>query len=144
MLRSFFVLTLVVIGSACGSSGPGGSTEKGSLGPLAVIESEGTGTSDAIGGTGSVSISERCVNMTVGTNSKELLLVWRSAEISWNDDDQAIRFSSAATADARPITIRAGDNLTIGGEFFVTEGGAERNVAWVAEPHDSAPEIGTS
>ncbi|MGH9023117.1 MAG: hypothetical protein ACRDV9_08465 [Acidimicrobiia bacterium] len=103
---------------------------------MAVFESEGTGTSDAIGGAGPISIGDRCVSMTVGTDSKELALVWRSAEVSWNDDREIV-FSSAAVADAAPVTIRDGDSVTIGGEFFETEGGTKRDVDWIAEPHGS-------
>jgi hypothetical protein len=105
------------------------------FGPLAVIEDNGGGQSDALGGTGPVSISERCVELNVQDTRR--LLVWRSAEVRWDSRARSIVF---APPGERPIMISNGTNITVGGEAVPTDDparGGNPTVAatrWLAPP----------
>ena len=126
---------LALLVAACGSD-PADRAVAEQRGPLAIIESTGVTSLDAIGGTGPINIGERCVTVPLNSSpSKELLLIWRSAEVVWEDGQ--ITFTSRSVNDPKPVTIRNGDEVTVGGEYFETEGEAERIVDWVAEPHES-------
>ena len=139
--------TLTLVGSvACGSdsspppsgsptvppSSPAATLQSGDFGPLAVIESPGG--SDALGGTGPVHIDDDCVTMTL-SNGDILLLIWHAAEVRWDEQEQEITFSSAASPDAEPITIRDGDTITVGGASLEGDVPVERNLSWLATPN---------
>ena len=147
LLSLLGALTLIA-SVACGSSAsptasppsPSESQQSVDLGPLAVIDA--LGGSDARGGVGPVRIEDNCVTMT-RENGDVLLLIWHSREVSWDEADREITFSSAAVADAKPITIRDGDTITVGGESLQNdEPPVTRNLVWLATPNatcDGAP-----
>ena len=66
-----------------------------------------------------------------------LLLIWHANEVRWDDENREIIYSSAADPDARPITIRDGDTITVGGESLIDDEPVERNLDWLATPHAS-------
>jgi hypothetical protein len=109
--------------------------ERASFGPLAVIEDNGGGQSDALGGSGPVIIGERCVELAV--QGARRLLVWRSADVRW---DAAARSIVFVLRGQQPITISNNTNITVGGEALPTDapaGGGTRPLAsarWLASP----------
>ena len=142
--------TLTLMGSvACGSASsppasgsptasPPSATQSDQsidLGPLAVIDSPGGGP-DARGGTGPVHIDGSCVTMT-RENGEILLLIWQSAQVRWDEQEQEITFSRASDTDANPITIREGDTITVGGESLIGDVPVERNLTWLATPREN-------
>jgi hypothetical protein len=125
--------------SASPSPSPSSPTQSGqsnNLGPLAVFDDPGTGAVLALGGTGPIHIEDACVTMTL-PNGEALLLVWRSAEVRWDENQREITFSSKAVADAAPITIRDGDTITVGGESLQDHVPVTRNLVWLATPQAS-------
>lgn len=141
LLSPLLLSALVLAVSACGggsspSPSPTQSQQINDLGPLAVFEDPGTGAALALGGTGPIHIEDACVTMTL-INGESLALVWRSAEVRWNEEDREITFTSAAVADAKPITIRDGDIITVGGASLEDDVPVTRNLAWLATPQAS-------
>ena len=138
--RPLLVVAALVVAAACGSSqtGPSVSAPAAGLGPLAVIDDPGGGALTALGGTGPIRIGERCVTLT-SANGDVLLLVWRSAEVRWDEEDREITFTSTAVRDAKPITIRDGDIITVGGGSLDGDGGepVTPNVVWLAAPQET-------
>jgi hypothetical protein len=129
-------LALPLASGACGAAG---AHRDNDFGPLAVFDDPGEGSSDALGGTGAVHIKDRCVTMTLA-NGHELVLVWRSEEVRWDEDREIITFTSGSEEDAEPITVRDGNTVTVGGEALAAEEGPEyvkRDLKWIAKPHDS-------
>jgi hypothetical protein len=120
-----------------GCSGTADGPEHAKFGPLAVIEDDGSGQSDALGGTGTVTIGERCVELDVQGTRR--LLVWRSADVRWDSAARSIVFASRGE---RPIMITNRTNITVGGEELPTDdpagGGstAGARVRWLAAPDD--------
>lgn len=110
------------------------------VGPMAVLVDKATGASEPSAGTGTVDIGNRCVTFT-NERGTPLLLVWRSAEIAWDEDGRTITFTPTS-GGGEPITIADGDTIVVGGEPFATDegsGGVERAVRWRAEPHADCP-----
>jgi hypothetical protein len=111
--------------------------EPDEFGSLAVIEDSGGGQSDALGGTGTVSVGERCVELDVQGTRR--LLVWRSADVRWDPATRAILF---APRGQPPIVISGGTHITVGGEALPTDepaGGGQPTAAgvrWLAPPDD--------
>ncbi len=66
-------------------------------------------------------------------NGGVLPLIWRSDEVRWDGKERAITFSGSQ-ADAKPITIRDGDIITVGGESLYGDEPEERNLVWLATP----------
>lgn len=138
MSRSGRTSTAVLVaGMLAACSGTANGPEHDSFGPLAVIEDNGGGQSDALGGTGTVIIGERCVELDVQGTRR--LLVWRSADVRWDPGARSIVFAPRGN---RPIVISHGTNITIGGEALFTDdpaGGGDPAVAgvrWLAIPDD--------
>ena len=102
------------------------------MGPLAVFEDPGTGAVLALGGTGPIHIADACVTMTL-PNGEALLLVWRSAEVRWDENQREIK----TVADAALITIRDGDTITVGGVSLQDHVPVTRNLVWLATPQAS-------
>lgn len=101
------------------------------LGPLAVLDAEGGGFGETLGGRGPITIDEDCVSVTV-SNGHELLLVWQSGSVSWSGSPQAITFSPRAGS---PVTVHSSDVVTVGGETLVPEDSpTEREFTWIKEP----------
>jgi hypothetical protein len=132
-VRTSTALLLMQILTAC--SGTANGPEQDRFGPLAVIEDRGSGQSDALGGTGSVIIGERCVELNVQGTRR--LLAWRSGDVRWDAVARSIVFTSRGE---RPIIISDGTNITAGGEALRTDdpvGGGNQTVAavrWLAPP----------
>ena len=107
------------------------------FGPLAVIEDRGGGQSDALGGTGTVIVGERCVELDVQGTRR--LLVWRSTDVRWDPATRAILF---APRGQPPIVISGGTHITVGGEALPTDepaGGGQPTAAgvrWLVPPDE--------
>jgi len=127
----------LVAGILIACSGPFAGPEPDKFGPLAVVEDSGGGQSDALGGTGTVIIGERCVELDVQGTRR--LLVWRSADVRWNSAARSIVF---APRGKQPIVISSDMNVTVGGEALPTDdpaGGGKPTAAgvrWLAPPDD--------
>jgi len=134
-VRTSTAVVLAGILAAC--SGTANGPEHDNFGPLAVIEDDGGGQSDALGGTGTVIIGQRCVELDVQGTRR--LLVWRSADVRWDSVARSIVF---APRGERPIMISNSTNVTVGGEALPTDdpaGGGNPTVArvrWLATPDD--------
>jgi hypothetical protein len=128
---------ILVAGILIACSGPFAVPEHDEFGPLAVIEDSGGGQSDALGGTGTVIVGERCVELDVQGTRRRRLLVWRSADVRWDSAARSIVF---APRGKPPIVISGGTNVTIGGEALPTDtpaGGGKPTAAgirWLATP----------
>jgi hypothetical protein len=67
-------------------------------------------------------------------NGDELLLVWQSANVTWDDARQEITFiRNGGPAGETPITLRDGDTIAIGGAF-VGNLPMEMHLNWLAAP----------
>lgn len=134
-LRTSIAVLVAGILTACSGTAKG--PEHDGFGPLAVIEDNGGGQSDALGGTGTVIVGERCVELDVQGTRR--LLVWRSADVRWDSAASSIVF---APQGKQPIVIRNGTNITIGGEALPTDDPAgdgkptAAGVRWLATPDD--------
>lgn len=134
-VRTSTAVLLAGIVTAC--SGTANGPEHDRFGPLAVIEDNAGGQSDALGGTGPVIIGERCVELDVQGTRR--LLAWRSADVRWDSVARSIVF---APRGERPIVISNGTNITVGGEALPTDdpaGGGNPpvpGVRWLATPDD--------
>lgn len=130
------------VGIACGddSTGPSESptttpsqsAQNNDYGPLAVVEGPGGGP-QARGGAGPIRFDGSCVTVTV-ENGDVLLLVWQSANVTWDGQAQAIIFSDVAR-NTEPITIRDGDTIEVGGASLEDDVPSERELDWLATPH---------
>jgi hypothetical protein len=141
LLSSLLLSALVLAVSACGGGSsptpsPTQSQQSNDLGPLAVFEDPGTGARDALGGTGPIHIEDACVRLT-RSNGESLVLVWRSAEVRWDETNKQITFSSKAVANTEPVTIRDGDIITVGGASLEDDVPVTRNLVWLATPQAS-------
>ncbi len=101
-------------------------------GPLAVIDDSDTapeGGHDALGGTGELDITDRCVRLKAD-DDRRLVLVWRASEVRW--DDGRIVF----TGSDGEVRLADGDTLTVGGSSLEYEGEAETRPDrdWAQEP----------
>ena len=132
-VRISSAVLLAWILTAC--SGTANGPEHDRFGPLAVIEDNGGGQSDALGGSGPVIIGERCVELDVQGTRR--LLAWRSGDVRWDSVARSIVFASRGE---RPIMISNGTNITAGGEELSTDdpvrGGnpTVAGVRWLATP----------
>ena len=104
----------------------------GDLGPLAVIE--GVGGADALGGTGQIDIGRSCVTMT-RSNGDMLLLVWKSSQVSWDEEQREIVL--LGSNDMVPPRIKDGDVITIGGASLQDDQPVARELSWLATPDPS-------
>jgi len=105
------------------------------FGPLAVFRTDGG--LDARGGTGPIHIGNECVTLT-NESGQNLLLVWSQqeggGEVAWNEEEREITFRSAGDS---PVTMRDGDVITVGGANVVGDVPIERDLDWLAPPHQS-------
>ena len=135
--RSVGSTAVLVAGILLAGVGSFAVPEPDAFGPLAVIEDSGGGQSDALGGTGTVIVGARCVELDVQGTRR--LLVWRSADVRWDPTTRAIMF---APRGQPPIVISGGTHITVGGEALPTDepaGGGQPTAAgvrWLAPPHD--------
>jgi hypothetical protein len=102
-----------------------------SYGPMAVIEPEDA-FPGALGGTGIVNITDRCV--TLDLEGDTLLLAWHADHVTWLPETGEIDFHGPI---GDPLVIGDGDTVTIGGASLVRDPGDDRPVNWVVEPDPS-------
>ena len=114
------------------STRPSQSVQGTEYGPLAVLDGPGGGP-QARGGRGPIRIDGNCVTVTI-ENGEVLLLVWQSANVTWDDQNQAIVFSDVAR-NTEPITLHDGDTITVGGASLEGDLPLERELDWLATPH---------
>ena len=130
LLIAFFLLMAACSADASDEALPG-------VGPMAVMVDDATGASEASAGTGTVDISDACVTFT-NERGKVLLLVWRSAEVAWDEEERTITFTPRSDTEER-VTLAHGDTIVVGGESFASDDDLERNVSWRARPHARCP-----
>lgn len=100
-------------------------------GPLTLVDAPGGGPL-VRGGTGPIHIEGDCVTVTV-ENGDVLLLIWQSANVRWDDENEAIIFTSL-DQDAESIAIRDGDEIELGGALL-DDLPVETQLDWLATPH---------
>lgn len=121
-----------VTGSPAQSEASGQSPQNDNFGPLTVVEGPGGGP-DARGGKGPLHITATCVTMT-RENGDTVLLVWQSADVTWDDTSHEITFVRAGgLAGEMPITLRDGITITIGGAPLDNLP-VETHLDWLATP----------
>lgn len=72
-------------------------------------------------------------------NGETLVLVWHSAEVTWNAESRTITYTSFGNRNDETVTIRDGDIITVGGESLADDVPVERNLIWLATPHPTCP-----
>lgn len=102
---------------------------------MAVLSPGVYGGHEALGGSGPVRIEDECVTLT-SSNGNVLLLVWLSADVTWDEDEREITF---APSEGLPTSIRDGAILTVGGSSLTSQDGdpVAREITWSAEPDES-------
>jgi len=111
-------------------------------GPLAVAECCVGG--DFARNEGLLHISDRCVNLEVGSG-RSLLLLWGSDTTTWDPEANAIHFQRR---DGQGVELRDGQSVIVGGsgEAFTDDPDASEGlpwhewverIDWVAEPDES-------
>jgi len=132
LLLSLIGFLAVVSLVACDSDS---APSAGDYGPLAVLHA--AGGLEARGGIGPIDIGDDCVTLT-NEAGQELLLVWHQHEegweVGWNEDEREIRFSAPGDP---AVTIRDGEVITVGGASLVGDMPVERDLDWLAPPHES-------
>ena len=118
---------VVWLAAALAAAGCSGSSDD--WGPLAVVRDEGEGGAQVAGGSGTLRISEECVNLTP-RDGPEVTLVWPSGLTAWEPDAREVVFESFE-GDVR---VADGDTITIGGSGDIAGD-------WVAAPAASCPEL---
>jgi hypothetical protein len=98
-------------------------------GPLAVIREDSEVISAALGGEGELRISESCVTLAAIDPDREITLVWRDSQTSWNPAGFILFDDGLANA-----VLKLSDRLRI------EVGGASSPASpWIAEPDPSCP-----
>lgn len=98
-------------------------------GPLAVVDEPVTVTLAAGRGPGTLQIGTDCVTLQV--DGAESTLVWRGAEVSWDDSTRAIVFVSGRAGEMR---LSDGETIMVGGAAFRSP-----NPTWLATPAAGCP-----
>lgn len=133
-LRVILILCSLIVVASCTSEAPAPSPEADGWGPLAVIESDGSGLAPLVENSGPLSISDRCVAMSSLEGEPVQTLVWLSGLTSWDATNQEILFEDPRRGEMK---FRDGDEVSVGGSGV---NGAGPDLPWLAEPHDSCPD----
>lgn len=128
-----FLPGVLMLFSACTPEEP--TSEERDWGPLAVTLDDDPDTfSEAGGGLGTLSISDRCVAQSGGEDEVTWTLVWRSGQTSWDSEAEAILFEDPEGGEKR---LRGGEVVQVFGSPGVVEEGDVPD--WLVEPDESCP-----
>lgn len=111
-------------------------------GPLAVYEDDTQGGLLVGGGTGRLVITDECVFLRLDgseegdTPGKETTLEWRSGQVQWDADDEAIIFEQA---ESPKLLLQHGDRISIGGG--TGSRGEPTSDRWLAPPASTCPTL---
>lgn len=128
-----FAVGLVAATSSSSCTARAGKPSARDLGPMAVIVDDASGAFEASAGQGAVNFDEHCVTFTDERGVRRLL-VWRSAEATWDAERRGINFSPTS-GRASAVFIADGDVIVVGGESFASDQGTPRDIEWLAFPH---------
>jgi hypothetical protein len=117
--------------SGTGPSAEPTSSDGGNNGPLATVDLEGSGASEASSGEGTLVISTECVHLELPSGARTLL-VWRAHDASWSGADSTILFNG----QGETISLRNGARVKFGGESLEEDGASSpRDIPWAVRPH---------
>lgn len=103
--------------------------------PLAILDESDTSTiSLARPEEGVLSITDDCVTLSLNEVPREITLVWRSAQVVWDEERSVIRFEDP---DDGPIELSNGQVVEVGGEGTI--GNVPPDPPWLVEPAGSCP-----
>jgi hypothetical protein len=119
-------------GSGCASSGTTRDSHQQQWGPLAVVDEPASGGGSAGLGPGTLTIGEECVTLYVKDVDRHITLVWRRADVMWDQNSREITY------------VRSGDErVRLANGATILVGGVEptnRFAAWLVRPAASCPE----
>lgn len=122
---------LVAIVAAC-RSGP--------WGPLAVSDEDAGFALQARGGAGPLRIGPTCVRLLVEEVDREITLVWRSGQTSWDPAARQIVFEDMVDGQLR---LSDGDRIEVGGAGISDPGDPDQGAPqpkWLSPPDGSCPD----
>jgi predicted small lipoprotein YifL len=132
MIRTLTLLALLATALAACRAGP--------WGPLAVSDEEGQGALQARGGAGPLRIGPTCVTLLVEEVDREITLVWRSGQTSWDQTARQIVFEDLTAGEMR---LSNGDRIEVGGAGISDPGDPDQGAAqpkWLSRPDGSCPD----
>ena len=112
----------------------------GPWGPLAASDEDARIVLEARGGAGPLRIGARCVTLLVEEVNREITLVWRSGQTSW---DPAVRQIVFDDATAGEIRLSDGERIEVGGAGIAEPGAADQGAPqpkWLSTPDNSCPD----
>lgn len=112
----------------------------GLLEPLAVTDEDARIVLEARGGAGPLRIGPRCVTLLVEEVNREITLVWRSDQTSW---DPAVRQIVFDDPTAGQIRLADGDRIEVGGAGIAEPGAPDQGAPqpkWLAAPDSTCPD----
>jgi hypothetical protein len=118
------ILTVVAI-AGCGST---------SWGPLAVIDEDANVVMASGGFPGRLRIGDRCVWIALDEVVRELTLVWRDSQVTWDATARQIRFGQIRLGD--------GERIAPGGAGLAEPGDPDQGApqpTWIVRPDPSCP-----
>lgn len=111
----------------------------GTWGPLAVSDEDARLVLTARGGAGPLRIGASCVTLFVEEVNREITLVWRSGQTSW---DAAVRQIVFVDGRLGRIRLSDGDRIEVGGAGIAAPGAADQGAPqpkWLSAPDKSCP-----
>ena len=109
-------------------------------GPLAVTDEDARMVLAARGGAGPLRIGMRCVTLLVEEVGREITLVWRSGQTSWDPGVRQVVFDDAT---AGQIRLSEGDRIEVGGAGIAEPGDPDQGAPqpkWLSAPDSSCPD----
>lgn len=127
---------LGVLAYACGGPTPDGSA---AFGPLAMTSEPADFAAAASGGEGVLQVGKACVTLSDDRIDREVTLVWRRDQTSWDGSARQILFDDPILGEIR---LSDGDRIGIGGAGIVESNSEEpvASVPWLVSPDASCPE----
>ena len=129
--RNVWLLALSVALAAC---------QVGIWEPLAVTDEDARIVLEARGGAGPLRIGPRCVTLLVEEVNREITLVWRSGQTSWDPAVHQIVFDDPT---AGQIRLADGDRIEVGGAGIAEPGAADQGAPqpkWLSSPDSTCPD----
>jgi hypothetical protein len=112
----------------------------GPWGPLAVSDEDAWIVLEARGGAGPLRIGPRCVTLLVEEVNREITLVWRSGQTSWDPGLRQIVFDDATAGEIR---LSGGQRMEVGGAGIAEPGAADQGAPqpkWLSAPDPTCPD----
>jgi hypothetical protein len=113
--------------------------QAGLWGPLAVTDEDDRMVLAARGGAGPLRIGQLCVTLLVEEVNREITLVWRDSQASWDPVARQIHFEDAKAGQLR---LADGDRIEVGGAGIAEPGAADQGApqpTWLSAPDGSCP-----